>query len=148
MKSSGPRALLLVLALGTVSLGTSGCGSIVANRGNEVTAEQVSAIEVGTHGRQQILSMLGSPSSTSSFGEETWYYIFERTESTAFLEQEVRDRTILTIRFDEEGAVKEAKTAGLEQAQEMSPVERETPTAGNRLSFFEQMIANIGRFNE
>ena len=140
------RTLVLSLALGAVAIGASGCGSIIANRGNEVRPEQISTLEVGTHDRRQIFSMFGSPSSTSSFGDETWYYIFEKDESIAFLEREIKERTVLALRFDDSGKLANIKTTGLDGAQKVTPVERETATAGNKLSFVEQMIANIGRF--
>ncbi len=140
------RTIVLSLALGAVAVGASGCGSRIASRGNEVRPEQISTLEVGTHDREQIISMLGSPSSTASFGDETWYYIFEKGESIAFLEPEIKERTVLALRFDDEGKLSDIKTTGLDDAQKVNPVERETTTAGNKLSFVEQMIANIGRF--
>ena len=142
------RTIVLSVALGAVAVGASGCGSRIATRGNEVSAEQISTLEVGYHDRQQIFSMFGSPSSTSSFGDETWYYIFEKDESVAFLEPEVKERTVLALQFDDGGKLANIKTTGLDGAQKVTPVERKTATAGNKLSFIEQMIANIGRFGK
>ena len=142
------RTAVLSLALGVVAIGASGCGSRITSRGNEVSAEQISTLEVGTHDREQIISMFGSPSSTASFGDETWYYIFEKDESIAFLEPEIKERTVLALRFDDSGRLADIKTTGLDDAQKVEPVERETATAGNKLSFIEQMIANIGKFSE
>ena len=142
------RTIVLSVALGAVAVGASGCGSRIATRGNEVSTEQISTLEVGSHDRQQIFSMFGSPSSTSSFGDETWYYIFEKDESVAFLEPEVKERTVLALQFDDGGKLANIKTTGLDGAQKVTPVERKTATAGNKLSFIEQMIANIGRFGK
>ncbi|MCK5167655.1 MAG: outer membrane protein assembly factor BamE [Rhodospirillaceae bacterium] len=142
------RTIVLSVALGAVAVGASGCGSRIATRGNEVSTEQISTLEVGSHDREQIFSMFGSPSSTSSFGDETWYYIFEKDESVAFLEPEVKERTVLALQFDDSGKLANIKTTGLDGAQKVTPVERKTATAGNKLSFIEQMIANIGRFGK
>lgn len=139
------RVIALSLGLSIAVLGATGCGSRISNRGNEISVDQVSSLEVGTHNRQQVVSMLGSPSSTASFGEEIWYYIFEKDESIAFLEPETLERTVLTLHFDKDGTLSEIESIGLEEAQVVTPVERETATAGNKLSFFEQMIANIGK---
>lgn len=142
------RTIVLSMALGSVAIGASGCGSRIANRGNEVSVEQISTLEVGTQDRQQIFSMFGSPSSTSSFGDETWYYIFEKDESVAFFEPEVKERTVLALQFDDSGKLANIKATGLDEAQKVTPVKRKTSTAGNKLSFVEQMIANIGRFGK
>ncbi len=140
------RTAVLSLTLGAVAIGASGCGSIIASRGNEVSAEQISTLEVGDQDRQQIFSMFGSPSSTSSFGDETWYYIYEKDESIAFLERDVKERTVLALRFDDDGKLANIKTTGLDDSQKVTPVDRKTATAGNKLSFIEQMISNIGKF--
>lgn len=104
-------------------------------------------IKAGGSSRDQIFSVLGSPSSKATFGDEIWYYIFEQTETIAFLEPDIMKRQVLAVRFDENGVVSEIGVLGMESANEVSPVDRKTPTAGNQLSFFEQMIANFGRFN-
>ncbi|MCK5167669.1 MAG: outer membrane protein assembly factor BamE, partial [Rhodospirillaceae bacterium] len=83
-----------------------------------------------------------------SFGDETWYYIFEKDESVAFLEPEVKERTVLALQFDVDGKLEDIKTIGLDDSQKVTPVERETITAGNKLSFIEQMITNVGRFGK
>jgi hypothetical protein len=44
--------------------------------------------------------------------------------------------------------VSQVQTLGLEQARTIEPVERETPTAGNKLTLFGQLFGNFGRFNK
>ncbi|MDH3335574.1 MAG: outer membrane protein assembly factor BamE, partial [Rhodospirillaceae bacterium] len=85
---------------------------------------------------------------TASFGTETWYYIYEKDESIAFMESEIKERMILALSFDESGKLVDKKITGLKEAQTIEPVERKTATAGNRMSFFEQMISNIGKFGK
>lgn len=149
-KVSSPhlKRALFVGLLATVLTGAlSGCAGRTDTRGNEIATEQISEIKVGETSRDEVLSMLGSPSSTAKFGDEIWYYIFEQTETVAFLAPDVVNRQVLAVQFDEEAMVSKIGTLGLENSNEVTPVDRKTPTAGNRLSFFEQMIANFGRFN-
>lgn len=126
----------------------SGCASRVESRGISLTDTQIASVEPGSSNRDDVLSALGSPSNASSFGGETWYYFYEKDESFAFFETEAKERQVLALSFDESGKLMEKKVIGLDEAQAVAPIERKTPTAGNKMSFIEQMIANIGRFGK
>ena len=90
--------------------------------------------------------MFGSPSSVSTFGNENWYYISERTETTAFYAPEVVDRKVVVISFDDKGVVRDFASLGLEDGRIIELVERKTPTAGNEITFLQQLFGNLGRF--
>lgn len=145
-KTKTPLPVLSFVLAASLALGA--CAPRLDTRGNAVLIEDVATIEPGTHTRRNVMDKLGSPSSTSSFGIETWYYISELTETTAFLAPEVMSRQVVVIKFDAGGVVTEVDSLDTQQAELVEPVEGETPTAGNSLSFFEQMISNLGRFNK
>ena len=142
------RRLAFFAAIGSVVVMASGCAARVESRGISLSEKQIASVEPGTASRDDVLATLGSPSNTASFGAETWYYIFEKEETVAFLESEVKERMVLSLSFDESGKLVDKKITGLEDAQAVTPVERKTATAGNRMSFFEQMISNIGKFGK
>jgi len=52
------------------------------------------------------------------------------------------------ISFDKDGKVVKVDTLGLEQGRSINPIERTTPTHGNKLTVIEQMIGNLGRFKK
>ena len=131
-----------------LALGLSACAPRVTTRGNELQMEDVAKITVGTYTKNNVYATLGSPSSTSSFGVDTWYYISQLTETTAFLAPEIKERQIVEIRFDDQGLVTYVDVVDTEMAQEIVPADGATPTAGNSLGFFDQMISNLGRFNK
>jgi outer membrane protein assembly factor BamE (lipoprotein component of BamABCDE complex) len=130
------------------AMALSACAPRIDNRGNQVHPEDVAAIEPGKWTRNQVLDRLGSPSSEGTFGEDTWYYIFERTETTAFLAPEVKERKVIEIQFDKAGVVKKVETLDKTNAKSVSLAPGETPTAGNSLNFIQQMLTNVGRFNK
>ena len=41
-----------------------------------------------------------------------------------------------------------AEQVALEQSRVINPVERKTPTHGNKMTILEQMIGNLGRFRQ
>jgi len=126
----------------------SACAPRIDTRGNSIHPNDLKAIKVGSFTRNNVLVSLGSPSSKSDFGGETWYYISETTETNAFLEPKLTSRQVVRIRFDKNGLVKSVKSIDPQQAQKVELAPGATPTAGTSLSFFEQIISNLGRFNK
>lgn len=135
----------LLLACAAVAL--SACGNTVQVRGNTPDPEDVAAIQPGVQSRQDIIDLLGSPSTVSTFEDRKWYYIGQKTQEVAFMKPEVLDRSVLVITFDETGLVRDMERYGLDDAQQIDPVERETPTEGRDLTFLQQLFGNIGRFS-
>ncbi len=138
-----PIGRLTVLAL---AAGISACSPRIDSHGNTVDPDRLAALTPGVHSRQDVEQLLGSPSSVSAFGRETWYYIGSRTETLAFLEPKVTERRVVAIRFGNTGTVETVDTFGLERGRAIAFVERETPTTGNEFTIWEQFIGNIGRF--
>ena len=89
-----------------------------------------------------------TPSSVSSFGDETWYYISARKEATAFLKPEIVEQNVVRLTFDANGTVSNVETFDKANAAEFDVAKRTTPTEGHQLGFFEQLMGNVGRFNK
>ena len=122
------------------------CSPRVHKQGNELDAERVAKVETGKTNRDQVLEILGTPSSTSTFGPEVWYYISQRIHTTLFFRPEIDDRKVFAVAFDEDGVVSEVGELTLADGQNVRPVERTTPTAGHELTVLEQVFGNFGRF--
>lgn len=148
LSSRGSRSLLgTVLGVSLIIAAATGCEDQIDVRGNLPHAKTVSSIKPGVHKRQDIESMLGTPSTVATFDKEIWYYIGGRVKTVSFFTPEVLERKVLTVRFDETGVV-EAVTASEAPTETMQVVERETPTKGKDLTIIQQLIGNIGRFND
>ena len=96
----------------------------------------------------QALALIGTPASTSVFGDERWYYISSRIETFAFFKPEELDRHVIEISFDNAGTVSSIRTLGLQDGRDVSMAAGETPTAGKDLTLIEQLIGNVGKFNK
>lgn len=138
-------ALGLVLGAGLM---VSACSSQYATRGNLPDPERVTEIIPGEVHARDVAEILGTPSTFSTFGGESWYYISERVEYYAFLEPKILDRHVLQVKFDKEGLVEWVQDNDDQNVRQMEFVDRQTPTAGNEITFFEQIFGNIGRFNK
>ncbi len=141
------RFFATTVILGALILGANAC-SRIDSRGNLADPDLLAGIKAGQHTREEVAEILGSPSSISIFDKERWYYISKLTETTAFFEPEVLERKVVVLSFDEKGVLREIKTLGLEESRQIETVERETPTSGNTVGFFDQLFGNIGRFNK
>lgn len=140
-----PTPLAFAIAL---SLLAGACTPAVDLRGNLPTPESLAQIQPGKTTRDEVQTLLGTPSTTATFGDESWQYISSRTETTAFFKPEVKDRKVVSISFDRSGVVKDVVQRGLEDGVDVKIVERETPTAGKELSILEQLVGNVGKFSK
>ncbi len=127
-----------------VAAGLSACAPIKDVRGYVPDAEKVADIKVGQDTKQTVQQKLGTPSSTASFGDPTWYYISIEQERYAFFNPDVTKREILAVQFADNGKVAELRNYGIEDGQVIALVDRETPSRGKELSFLQQVFGNIG----
>jgi outer membrane protein assembly factor BamE (lipoprotein component of BamABCDE complex) len=124
-----------------------GCVPQVSNHGYRLDEAALAQVEPGRTSRDEVLQLLGSPSSVTTFDGSVWYYVGQRTERMSFYQEQVVNQDVVAIAFDDAGTVSQVDRHGLDRAHEVSLVDRETPTAGSELTVFEQFIGNIGRFN-
>jgi len=135
-----------VLAAGIVAL-MAACSADVDSNGYVFREGDVTEIRPGAQTKEGVLQALGTPSSRAPFDDNVWYYIGERNRQVAFFDPELIERQVLVVRFDDTGFVESTEVLTKEDRNEVALVERETPTAGHELTFLEQLLGNIGRFN-
>lgn len=138
------RSQILLSFLLVAGLAVAGCAPTLANRGTLLDPEKLATIKPGST-RDNVVTALGSPSSRGSFDENVWYYIGRRTKQTAFLDPDVTEQQIVTIRFTEDGLVKTIEKTGVEAAQDVAAAGGETATFGTETSWFQDLFGNIGR---
>ena len=142
------KHLSFFIVIGAVTVAVSACADRLDTRGNLLDPERVEEIKPGEQTREEVVEILGSPSSVTAFGSDTWYYIAKQTKTFAFFAPEVTERQILVVKFSKDGKVIEVDKVGLEQSREINHVKRKTPTHGNKLTVLEQLIGNLGRFKK
>jgi outer membrane protein assembly factor BamE (lipoprotein component of BamABCDE complex) len=144
------RRIPLSAALG-MALAASGliaCSPTVDQRGNLPEPDKLAEIRPGATTRDEVAKILGTPSSTAVFDNKTWYYISRRTKQIAFFDPDVVDQQVYIVNFDERGVVKAVDHRDLKDGREIEPAPGATPAPGRELTFLEQVIGNVGRFNK
>lgn len=139
--------LIKALSIATILLATA-CSPKVENRGYVKLGDWKDTIKVGQTSKQELLEKFGSPSAQSSFGAETWYYVSTRKESIGFLKPEVVEQETVDISFNTEGVVSSVNIYNKDNAKDFELVKRTTPTEGHSLTFIDQTLGNLGRFNK
>jgi len=130
-------ATTLILGLGAGLL--SGCGEDYTH-GYVQSEDSIQQITPGSS-REQVLLVLGSPSTTSTIGGEAFYYITQKTARTlAFMEPGIVDQRVLAVYFDDKGQVKEVSNYGLKDGKVFDFISRKTKTTGQDLGFIGQMF--------
>lgn len=140
------RSPAMLAAAFALSLG--GCQTAIDVRGFVPDDESLSRIEVGKQNKDDVRELLGTPSTVGLFGDETWLYISRRTSTYAFLEPKILEQKVVAILFDEQGSVTDIRKLELSDGKVVEHVARVTPSPGKELSFLEQLLGNVGRFNK
>lgn len=89
-------------ATGLLVVSAIACAPVVEYHGYFPDLTEVSSIKEGSHSQREIETMMGSPSTTASYGEEVWYYINSQHHTYAWKEPVVLSRQVIAIHFNEE----------------------------------------------
>ncbi len=136
----------LLPAIALLGLVLAGCTVSEDQRGNLPDPDKLAEIHPGSTTKQQVVKILGSPSSASTFDDDVWYYISRKVKQVAFFSPDVLDQQVFIVDFDDKGVVKDVGHKTLADAQNITPAPGATPAPGRELSFMEQLLGNIGRF--
>ena len=129
-----PLRPALALALGA-------CGATTQNyqRGYVVPDGALEQIPLGAS-QDQVLVVLGTPSTVATVSGEVFYYISQRTQQTSFLPQEEIDRRIIAVYFDKQRRVQRLADYGIKDGKVFDYVSRTTPSGGEELSYLGYMF--------
>ena len=123
-----------MLLLGTL---LGGCITQSYQRGYMVPEGALDQIPLGAS-QEQVLIVLGTPSTVATISGEVFYYISQRTEQTSFLPQQEVDRRVIAVYFDKSRKVERLANYGIKDGKIFDYISRTTPSGGqeqNALSY-------------
>jgi outer membrane protein assembly factor BamE (lipoprotein component of BamABCDE complex) len=143
--------LTFVLALGIMPLAACDTTGLLSHpiqvRGNRVDPDQLAQLVPGTSTRNDVMALIGSPTTRATFDDNTWLYISELTKPVIGATNSVRDQQVVAITFDQQGVLRTIDRKGMADAVPVAVASRTTPSPGNESSFLQQLLGNVGRFN-
>lgn len=85
--------------------------------------------------QEQVLIVLGTPSTVATVSGEVFYYISQRAErEVAFMPQEVKNQRVIAIYFDKDRRVRRIADYGMKDGKIFDYISRTTPTGGAEMS--------------
>jgi outer membrane protein assembly factor BamE (lipoprotein component of BamABCDE complex) len=97
--------------------------------------------------QDQVLIVLGTPSTVATLNGEVFYYISQRANRpVAFMPQQVTDQRVVAVYFDKDRRVQRLANYGLKDGKIFDYVSRTTPTGGQEMSYLTPLF-KIMSFN-
>src|ERR1700710_2036933 len=86
--------------------------------------------------QDQVLIVMGTPSTVATLSGEVFYYISQRSErKVMFMEQKIVDQRVIAVYFDKNRQVIRLANYGLQDGKIFDFISRTTPTSGQELSY-------------
>jgi outer membrane protein assembly factor BamE (lipoprotein component of BamABCDE complex) len=132
-----PRATAAVLAA-VAALSLSGCsGSFtqVYQRGYILPEGALEQVPLGAS-QEQVLIVLGTPSTVATVSGEVFYYISQKTErGAAFMPRDVKTQRVIAVYFDKDRRVQRLANYGIKDGKIFDFISRTTPTGGEEFNY-------------
>ncbi len=128
------------------ALALAGCGMTeqTFQRGYVVPEGALEQIPLGSS-QEQVLIVLGTPSTVATVTGEVFYYISQRAQkAAAFMPQKVVDQRVIAVYFDKERRVNRLADYGIKDGKVFDFVSKTTPTGGSEMSYLTYLFKIIG----
>jgi outer membrane protein assembly factor BamE (lipoprotein component of BamABCDE complex) len=128
---------LAVIALAGLLAGSCGGITQTYHHGYMVPEGALEQIPLGAS-QEQVLIVLGTPSTVATISGEVFYYISQRSQQISFLPQKEVDRRVVAVYFDKSRRVQRLADYGLKDGRIIDSISRTTPSGGveqNYLAF-------------
>jgi outer membrane protein assembly factor BamE (lipoprotein component of BamABCDE complex) len=131
---------------GLVGAGLSGCIGEELRHGYQLDETALATIKPGMS-PEQVLQTLGTPSTVSTVGNKSWYYISQNTRRTVmFLGESVEDQKVTAIYFTPAFKVERVALYGLQDGRVFDFIQRTTPTSGQDRAFLSQLFRGLTKY--
>src|SRR5918995_1908325 len=140
-----PKLLARLATAVLLGLGAAACTmGEEFHRGYLLDERAVNQVQPGW-GAEQVLQTLGTPSTVSTVGNKSWYYISQRSRRrVAFLGDSVVDQRVTAVYFGQNLKVERVALYGLQDGKIFDFISRSTPAGGGDLNFVSQLFRGLG----
>lgn len=136
------RAALVAALIGT-ALPLAGCDNFtqVYQRGYIPPEGALEQVPLGAS-QEQVLIVLGTPTTVATVSGEVFYYISQRAEQKlSFMNQQVTNQRVIAVYFDSNRRVRRLADYALKDGRVFDFVSRTTPTSGTELNYINYLFA-------
>lgn len=137
-------AALLATAVTSIVLG--GCSSISTYSGYQTVDAAPADTRVGEDTKSTVRARLGSPSVTSTFDPNVWFYVSQVKARAAFRRPKILSREVVSISFNKvTEVVADVQRFTLSDGRVVAFNRGQTPTRGREMTVLEQLLGSVGR---
>ncbi len=130
------------LTLLAVLSGIAGCAA-PQTRGYILNESALEQVPVGSS-QEQVMVVLGTPSTVATIDGEVFYYISTKTDqSLTYMRPSVSDQRVLAVYFDKSRKVERIANYGMQDGKIFDFISRTTPTSGQELSYLTPLFKLI-----
>lgn len=129
-----------IAAVAALAMLLGGCFSETYQRGYIVPEGALEQIPIGST-QEQVLIVLGTPSTVATVSGEAFYYISQRAERPiGFMPQQVVDQRVIAVYFDKNRRVERLANYGMKDGKVFDFVSRTTPTGGKDVAYLNALF--------
>jgi outer membrane protein assembly factor BamE (lipoprotein component of BamABCDE complex) len=140
--SGGKRAAAYVLTFAFL-LVLGACVGESFQRGYVLPDGALEQIRLGAY-QEQVLIVLGTPSTVATVSGEAFYYISQRAErAVSFLQTKITDQRVIAIYFDRDRRVQRVASYGIKDGKVFDFISRTTPTAGSDMTIVQSILDSV-----
>ncbi|PPD16594.1 MAG: cell envelope protein SmpA [Methylobacterium sp.] len=123
----------------------AGCADqSIGQRGYVIDEKALAQIKVGSSAEQVILVM-GTPSTTATVGGQTYYYISQKLSRPILaMNDRITDQRVIAFYLDDKNRVSRIADYGLKDGAVFDFISRTTPTGGQEASFLSGIFRRLG----
>lgn len=140
--------LLSLATAAVIGISVAGCQVGEEFTHGYVTDERAVAATRPGMSADQVLQTLGTPSTVSTVGNKTWYYISQTSRRRfQFMGESVVDQKVTAVYFNKNFKVERVALYGLQDGRIFDFVSRTTPSGGGDLNFLGQIFKGVTKFS-
>src|SRR5256885_3870569 len=134
-QTRGKARWRIVAAAALLAAALAGCTGEQFQKGYILPPGALEQIPIGAS-QDQVLIVMGTPSTVATLDGEVFYYISQRAERpVAFMNQKLVDQRVIAIYFDKNRRVRRLANYGLQDGRIFDSISRTTPTSGQEMSY-------------
>ena len=140
------RGLRTTAAVVLVCAVLGGCGEQF-QKGYILPPGALEQIPIGAS-QDQVLIVMGTPSTVATLNGEVFYYISQRSERPiAFMSDRIVDQRVIAVYFDKNRQVRRLANYGMKDGMIFDFISRTTPTSGQEINYVAPLFKalNIGQ---
>ncbi len=137
------KKILLIIFLFTISCSNN---KVVKNHGVIALELKSNKIELLKSNKNDVLAILGKPSTISLFDEDSWFFIERIYVNQSILKlgkSKIKKNNVLEVIFDKYGLVKSKKLYNVDDMNEFNIVKKTTLKQYDRTSFGGKLLKSL-----